>query len=150
MSDVMLRRLTRTAPPDLARCIPGERERAVRVLLDKVEARQRLVREIIERPCGQITELTGQLAAAEHTLERLETNRENVLELATGDGTLPPEPPPSGYHEILALFERNGDGLSAREVCRTLCTGTGTGTEPEPGLFALTSPAPKPPETDPS
>ncbi|MFJ9713975.1 hypothetical protein [Streptomyces sp. NPDC101234] len=148
MSDVMLRRLTRSAPPDLARCIPGEREWAVRVLLDKIEARQRLVRETVERLREQITELTGQLAVAEHTLERLETDRETVLELATEDGTPPPGPLPPGYHEILALFEQNGDGLRARELCRTLGTGTGTGTEPESGLFALTPPVPTPPETN--
>ncbi|MFI9810208.1 hypothetical protein ACIHEJ_38985 [Streptomyces sp. NPDC052301] len=59
-------------------------------------------------------------------MERLETTRETVLELATEDGTPPPEPLPSGYREILALFEQNGDGLRAREVCRTL----GIGSEP--------------------
>ncbi|MFI6495586.1 hypothetical protein [Streptomyces sp. NPDC050564] len=49
-----------------------------------------------------------------------------MLELATEDGTPPPEPLPPGYGEILALFEQSGDGLRARDVCRTL----GTGTEP--------------------
>ncbi|MEV7394731.1 hypothetical protein [Streptomyces sp. NPDC091215] len=130
----------------------------MRELLDKIEARQRLVREI--------TELTGQLAAAERTLERLETTRETVLELAAEDGHLPPEPLPPGYREILALFEQNGDGLRAREVCRTLGTGTeprhtegmraklkrlvnrGILTEPEPGLFTLTPPTPTTPDTD--
>jgi hypothetical protein len=138
----------------------------VRELLDKIEARQRLVRETVERLREQIAELTEHLAAAERTLERLETTRETVLELATEDGAPPPEPLPSGYREILALFEQNGEGLRAREVCRTLGTGTeprhtegmraklkrlvnrGILTEPEPGLFSLTQPTPTTPETD--
>lgn len=138
----------------------------MRELLDKFEARQRLVRETAERPREQIAELTGQLAAAEHTLERLETTRETVLELATEDGMPPPEPLPPGYREILAVFEQNGDGLRARDVCRTLGTGTepphtegmraklkrlvnrGILFEAEPGLFTLTPPAPTTPETD--
>lgn len=55
-----------------------------------------------------------------------------MLELATADGGLPPEPLPPGYREILALFEQNGDRLRARDVCLTLGTGTGTGTGTEP------------------
>lgn len=98
----------------------------MRELLDKIETRQRLVRETAERLRGQIAELIGQLAAAERTLERLETTRENVLELATEDGSPPPEPLLPGYREILARFEQNGDELRARDVCRAL----GTGTEP--------------------
>ncbi|MFF3991499.1 hypothetical protein ACFY0B_44020 [Streptomyces sp. NPDC001797] len=137
----------------------------MRELLDKIEARQRLVRETAERLREQIAELTGQLAAAERTLERLETTRETVLELVTENGAPPPEPLPPGYHEILALFEQNRDGLRARDVCRTLGTGTEPRhtegmraklkrlvnrailTEAEPGLFTLTPPAPATSET---
>jgi len=136
----------------------------VRQLLDKIETRQRLVRETAERLREQIADLTGQLAAAEHTLERLETTRETVLELATEDGAPPPEPLPPGYREILALFEQAGDGLRAKDVCHTLGPGTeprhtegmraklkrlvnrGILTEPEPGLFTLTQPPPATPE----
>ncbi|WP_259407538.1 hypothetical protein [Streptomyces akebiae] len=96
----------------------------MRKLLDKIEARQRLVRETAERLREQIAELTGQLAAAEGTSERLETTRETVLELAAEDGTPPPERLPPGYRQILALFEQNGDGLRARDICRILGTGT--------------------------
>ncbi|WP_406375773.1 hypothetical protein OG788_39625 [Streptomyces sp. NBC_00647] len=124
-------------------------------LLDKIEARHRLVRETAERLREQITELTEQLASAERILERLETTRETVLELATEDGGPLPEPLPPGYRDILALFEQSGDGLRARDVCRTLDTGTeprhtegmraklkrlvnrGILTEPEPGLFTM-------------
>jgi len=138
----------------------------VRELLDKIEARQLLVRETVERLREQIAELTGQLAAAELTLKRLETTRETVLELATEDGTPPPEPLAPGYREILALFEQNRDGLRAKDVCRTPGTGTeprhtegmraklkrlvnrGILTEAEPGLFTLTPPPPATPETD--
>jgi hypothetical protein len=122
------------------------------------------LRETAERLREQIAKLTGQLAAAERTLERLETTRETVLELATEDGAPPPEPLPPGYRETLALFEQNGDGLRARDVCRAL----GLGTEPrhtegmraklkrlinrgiltEPGLFTFTQSAPATPETD--
>ncbi|MFF2133522.1 hypothetical protein ACFVW1_51030 [Streptomyces olivochromogenes] len=127
----------------------------MRQLLDKLETRQRLVRETVERLREQITELTEQLASAECTLERLEITRETVLELATEDGTSAPEPLPAGYREILALFEQNGDGLRAKDVCHTLGTGTeprhtegmraklkrlvsrGILTEPEPGLFTM-------------
>ncbi|MER5753786.1 hypothetical protein [Streptomyces sp. NPDC002088] len=136
----------------------------MRELLDKIEARQRLVRETVERLREQITELTEQLASAERTLERLETTRETVLELATEDGGPPPEPLPPGYHEILALFEQNRDGLRARDVCRTLGTGTeprhtevmraklkrlvsrGILAEPELGLFTLPRPTRPVPE----
>ncbi|MFB7338236.1 hypothetical protein ACFC00_42605 [Streptomyces adustus] len=135
-------------------------------LLGKIEARQRLVHETAERLREQIAELTEQLTAAERTRERLETTRETVPELATEDGAPPPEPLPPGYREILALFEQNGDGLRAREVCRALGTGTeprntegirarlkrlvnrGVLTEAEPGPFTLTSSAPTTPEAD--
>ncbi|MDH6222947.1 hypothetical protein [Streptomyces pseudovenezuelae] len=138
----------------------------MRQLLDKIETRQRLVRETIERLREQITELTEQLAAAEHTLERLETTRETVLELATEDGAPAPEPLPSGYREILALFEQAGGGLRAKNVCHALGLGTEPRhtegmraklkrlvsrsilTESEPGLFTLTQPPPATPETD--
>ncbi|NNN33412.1 hypothetical protein HLK59_24220 [Streptomyces sp. S3(2020)] len=135
----------------------------MRELLDKIEARQRLVPETAEKLRERIAERTGQLTAAERTLERLETTRETVLELAAEDGTPPPEPLPPGYREILALFERNRDGLRAREVCHTLgiesrhTEGTraklerlvnrGILAEVEPALFTLTPPAPTTSET---
>ncbi|WP_424889001.1 hypothetical protein [Streptomyces sp. XH2] len=74
----------------------------MRELLDKIETRQHLVRETIEQVRDQITALTGQLTAAERTLNRLETTRETILEPAAEDGTPPPEPLPAGYREILA------------------------------------------------
>ncbi|MEU6260368.1 hypothetical protein [Streptomyces sp. NPDC047043] len=93
-------------------------------------------------------------------MERLETTRETALDLAAEDGGPPPQPLPPGYREILALFEQNGDGLRAGDVCRTLGTGTEprhtegmraklkrlvsrgirTEPEPEPGLFTLPRP----------
>ncbi|MCX5097534.1 hypothetical protein OOK36_54765 [Streptomyces sp. NBC_00365] len=99
----------------------------MRELLDRIEARQRLVRETVERLREQITELTEQLASAERTLERLETTRETVLELATEEGAPPPEPLPPGYREILALFEQNGDGLRAKDEAQAACRA------PDPG-----------------
>lgn len=96
----------------------------------------------------------------------LETPRETALELATEDGAPPPEPLPHSYREILALFEQNGDGPRARDVCRTLGLGTeprhtegmraklkspvnrDIPAEPEPSLFTLTQPTPDTPETD--
>ncbi|MGW1880358.1 hypothetical protein [Streptomyces sp. NPDC001975] len=106
----------------------------MRQLLDKLETRQRLVRENVGRLREQITELTEQLASAERTLERLEITRETVLELATEDGTAVPEPLPAGYREMQTknllgrtrtaprhstlpmptAAERQGLGLSAR------------------------------------
>ncbi|MFE2970392.1 hypothetical protein ACFXKC_43445 [Streptomyces sp. NPDC059340] len=138
----------------------------MRQLLDKIETRQRLVRETVERLREQIAELTGQLATAERTLEPLEMTRETILELVAEDGSPPPEPLPSGYREILALFEQNTGGLRAKDVCHTLGTGNeprhtegmraklkrlvncGILTEPEPGLSTLTQPAPATPEAD--
>ncbi|MFF2808084.1 hypothetical protein ACFVT2_12975 [Streptomyces sp. NPDC058000] len=129
----------------------------MRQLLDKIETRQQLVRETIERLRAQITELTEQLATAEHTLERLEITRETVLELATEDGTPAPESLPPGYRDILTLFEQNGDGLRAKDVCHTL----GLGIEPRhtEGMRAklkrlvnrdlLTEPEPRPVHPDP-
>jgi hypothetical protein len=98
----------------------------------------------------------------------LETPRETALELATEDGAPPPEPLPlplpHSYREILALFEQNGDGPRAWDVCRTLGTeprhtegmraklkrlvNRDIPAEPEPSLFTLTQPTPDTPETD--
>ncbi|MFE0382097.1 hypothetical protein ACFW1M_42585 [Streptomyces inhibens] len=132
-------------------------------LLEKIEARQRLVDETVERLREQITELSGQLDAAERTLERLEITRATVLELAAEGGTPIPEPLPPGYREILALFEEAGSGLRVKDICQELDTGLqprhtesmraklkrlvrgGILTEPEPepapGLFTLPQPA---------
>lgn len=128
----------------------------MRDLLDKIEARQRLVRETVERLREQITELSGQLDAAECTLGRLEITHATVLELAAEDSAPVPEPLPSGYREILALFEEAGSGLRVKGVCQALDTGLeprhtesmraklkrlvrrGILTERKPGLFTLT------------
>ncbi|GGX41525.1 hypothetical protein [Streptomyces noursei] len=128
----------------------------MRELLDKIEARQRLVGETVERLREQITELSGRLDAAERTLERLEITQATVLELAAEDSTRVPEPLPSGYSEALALFEEAASGLRVKDVCQALDTGLeprhtestraklkrlvrrGILTEPEPGLFTLT------------
>ncbi|MFJ1706935.1 hypothetical protein [Kitasatospora sp. NPDC088346] len=70
---------------------------STRELLDKIEARQQLVRETAERLRDQIAQLTEQLAAAEDTLKRLEIARETVVELAAEDGMPLPGPLPPGY-----------------------------------------------------
>ncbi|MFP3987100.1 hypothetical protein U9R90_06260 [Streptomyces sp. E11-3] len=133
-------------------------------LLDKLEARQQLVRETAGQLREQITLLTEQLAATERTLQRLEITRETMLELASEDGTEPPEPLPPGYREVLAAFEQAGHGLRAKEVCKILGIGTEPRhtesvraklkrlvdrdilAEPEPGLFTLNQPAPATPD----
>lgn len=127
-------------------------------LLDKIEARQQLVREIAGQLREQIALLTEQLAAAERTLERLDITRATMLDLAAEDGIEPPEPLPPGYREVLAAFEQAGHGLRAKEICEILGIGTeprhtesvraklkrlvdrGILTEPEPGLFTLPRP----------
>ncbi|WP_234321135.1 hypothetical protein [Streptomyces katrae] len=114
----------------------------------------------------QIRRLTEQLAAAERTLERLNITRETVLELASEDGTEPPEQLPPGYRDILNLFEQDEAGLRARDVCQALGTGLeprhtegtcaklkrpvnrGILTEAEPGLFTLPRPTLPAPDTD--
>ena len=138
----------------------------MRELLDKIEARQRLVQDTVERLREQITLLGEQLAAAERTLQRLQVTRETVLELAAEDGTPLPEPLPPGYREILAAFEQAGRGLRAKDICQVLDIGLeprhtegiraklkrlvsrGILTEPEPGLFALPQPTSPPPDTN--
>ncbi|GAA0412103.1 hypothetical protein [Streptomyces luteireticuli] len=132
----------------------------MRELLEKIETRQQLVRETAGRLRDRIARLTEQLAAAEETLNRLETARETILELAAEDGTPPPEPLPTGYREILALFEQAGEALRAREVSRALGLDSESRhtentraklkrlvtrnilTEPEPGLFTLSKAVP--------
>ncbi|MEK2479211.1 hypothetical protein [Streptomyces noursei] len=129
-------------------------------LLDKIEARQQLVRETAGQLREQIGLPTEQLAAAERTLERLDITRETVLEPAAEDGIEPPEPLPPGYREVLAAIERAGRGLRANEVCEVLGLGTEPRhtesvraklkrlvdrdilTEPEPGPFTLAQPVP--------
>ncbi|MEU9287663.1 hypothetical protein AB0D57_23865 [Streptomyces sp. NPDC048275] len=131
----------------------------MRELLDKIETRQRLIRETAEQLLEQINQLTGQLAAAERTLDRLKITHETVLELASEDGTDPPEPLPPGYREVLTPFEQGGEGLRAKDICRALGNGLeprhienmraklkrlvnrGILTEPEPGIFILPRPA---------
>ncbi|MGW1871636.1 hypothetical protein ACWCPS_39780 [Streptomyces mauvecolor] len=95
-------------------------------LLDKIEARQQLVRETAGQLREQITLLSEQLADAERTLERRQITRETMLELAAEDGIEPPKPLPPGYRQVLAAFEQGGHGLRAKEVCEML----GIGTEP--------------------
>ncbi|WP_328623197.1 hypothetical protein [Streptomyces sp. NBC_00354] len=99
-----------------------------RQLLEAIETRQRLVAETAERLHGQIAHLTGQLAAAERTLERLNITHETVLELTSEDGTEPPGQLPPGYREILILFAREEEGLRAKDVSHA----PGTGLEPRP------------------
>ncbi|WP_330334644.1 hypothetical protein OHS33_36025 [Streptomyces sp. NBC_00536] len=138
----------------------------MRELLEKIETRQRLIRETAEQLREQISLLTGQLAAAERTLDRLKTTYETALELASEDGTEPPEPLPPGYREVLTIFEQAREGLRAKDICRALGTGLeprhientraklkrlvnrGILAEPEPGMFIL--PRPTPPAPDPT
>ncbi|MEC4021152.1 hypothetical protein, partial [Streptomyces sp. H27-D2] len=138
----------------------------MRELLDKIETRQRLIRETTERLREQIAQLGEQLTAAERTLDRLEITRTTVLELAAEDGLPPPDPLPPGYHEILTAIEQAHEGLRAKDICQTLGTGTeprhtestraklkrlvsrGLLLEPEPGLFTLPRPTPSTPRTD--
>ncbi|MFF4188294.1 hypothetical protein ACFYZ9_34365 [Streptomyces sp. NPDC001691] len=135
----------------------------MRELLEKIETRHRLVRETAEQLRDQIARLTEQLTAAEETLNRLETTRELTAE----NGTPTPEPLPTGYREILALFEQAGEGLRARDVSRA-ALGLGPEPrhtentraklkrlvnrdiliEPEPGLFTLAKAAPGAPEAN--
>ncbi|MFE0179085.1 hypothetical protein ACFWZ2_42945 [Streptomyces sp. NPDC059002] len=133
-------------------------------LLDKIEARQRLVRETAGQLREQIALLTGQLAAAERTLERLDITRETMLDLAVEDGIEPPEPLPPGYREVLAAFGQAGHGLRAKEVCEILGIGTEPRhtesvraklkrlvdrdilADPEPGLFIPAQAAPATPD----
>lgn len=94
----------------------------------------------------------------EHRLERLETTRETVLEIAEDSDSGGLEPLPSAYRQILALFEDDAHGLRAKDICEALGTGTenrhvegaraklkrlvsrGILTEPEPGLFSMPRP----------
>lgn len=69
----------------------------MRELLDEIETRQRLIREAAAQLREQINQLTGQLAAAERTLDRLKITHETVLEPASEDGTDRPESLPPGY-----------------------------------------------------
>ncbi|MEU8924877.1 hypothetical protein AB0D10_28705 [Kitasatospora sp. NPDC048545] len=95
----------------------------MRELLDKIEARQQLVQDTVERLREQIALLGEQLTAAESTLKRLQATRETVLEPAAEDGAPLPEPLPPGYREVLAAFEQAGRGLRARDVCQALDIG---------------------------
>lgn len=61
-------------------------------------------------------------------MERPETARETVLEPAAEDGAPLPEPLPPGHREIPAPFDPNGDGLRARDVCRTWVPAPNRGT----------------------
>ncbi|WP_405747541.1 hypothetical protein OG422_30555 [Streptomyces sp. NBC_01525] len=83
-------------------------------LLDKIETRQKLVRETAGQLREQITGLSVQLATAERTLERLEITRETLLELAAEDNAEPPEPLPPGYPEIRGRL-RGGHGRTPRQ-----------------------------------
>lgn len=83
MTDIMLRRPTHTAPPRPGATRPPDGRPPHRAgasmqdLLEKIETRQRLVRETIEHLREQITQLTEQLAA-EQTLERADHPRDRA------------------------------------------------------------------------
>lgn len=131
----------------------------MRELLAQIEARHAAAQEEADRLRRQIDELTEQLAAAEGRLERLNTTRQTVLEIAEENDHPEPEPLPSAYQQILALFEHSEHGLRAKDICEALGTGTenrhvegvraklkrlvsrGILTEPEPGLFTMPRPA---------
>ncbi|MEU4347640.1 hypothetical protein [Streptomyces sp. NPDC023838] len=133
--------------------------------MDKIETRQKLVRETAGHLREQVAELSEQLATAELTLERLQTTRETLLELAAEDNAEPPEPLPPGYREVLAAFVKAGHGLRAKEICEILGIGTDPRhtesiraklkrlvdrdilAEPEPGLFTLVQQSPATPDT---
>src|SRR5512133_2339039 len=127
----------------------------MRSLLDEIEARQTAAREEADRLREQIAQLTAQLTAAEHALERLKITRETLLEITGEHNSASTEPLPPAYRQILALFEETGHGLHAKDVCQALGTGTeprhiesararlkrlasrGILAEPEPGLFTM-------------
>ena len=135
----------------------------MRELLAKIEARQAAAREEADRLRDQLARLGEQLAAAEDRLERLGITRQTVLEIVEDSDPGGPEPLPSAYRQILALFEDDEQGLRAKAVCEALGSGTenrhvegaraklkrlvnrGILTEPEPGLFTLPRPAASPP-----
>ncbi|KOU33766.1 hypothetical protein ADK54_41640 [Streptomyces sp. WM6378] len=128
--------------------------------MDKIEARQQLIRETAGHLREQIALLTEQLTATERTLERLDITREAMLELAAEDDIEASEPLPPGYREVLATIGQAGHGLRAKEICEILGIGTEPRhtesvraklkrlvdrdilTEPEPGLFTPAQPAP--------
>ncbi|MCX4974997.1 hypothetical protein [Streptomyces sp. NBC_00620] len=135
----------------------------MRELLARIEARQAAAREEADRLREQITRLGEQLTAVEDRLERLAVTRQTVLEIVEDSDPGGPEPLPSAYRQILALFEDDEHGLRAKDVCEALGAGTenrhvegaraklkrlvnrGILTEPEPGLFTMPRPATSPP-----
>ncbi|CCK32843.1 hypothetical protein BN159_8465 [Streptomyces davaonensis JCM 4913] len=130
----------------------------MRELLAQIDERQAVGRKEAARLREQIAQLSEQLTAVEHRLERLEITRETVLEIAEDSDHGGPEPLPSAYRQILALFEDDEHGLRAKDICEALGIGTenrhvegaraklkrlvsrGILIEPEPGLFTMPRP----------
>jgi transposase len=127
-------------------------------ILDLIAAREAAATAAADDLRAQIAKLTGELAATESDLADLQITRQTLAKLThsqvtAADPTITSEP----YQQILAVFDPNGSGMRAKDVCLALGTGLTPKetegiraklkrlvnrqilTETEPGLFTLTT-----------
>jgi hypothetical protein len=97
-------------------------------LLDRIEARQQLIRETAGHLREQIALLTEQLTAAERTLERLDITRATMLELAAEDGIEPPEPLPPATAKSSPPSNRPDTGSAQRKSAKSWASAPNLGT----------------------
>ncbi|GAA1778679.1 hypothetical protein GCM10009681_56820 [Luedemannella helvata] len=125
-------------------------------ILDLIATRHSAVAAAANDLREQIAKLTGELAEVEAELADLQITRQTLKkithnELTAAAPTISSEP----YQQIIAVFDPDGPGLRARDVCTALGLGVTPKdteglraklkrlvarqvlTEPEPGLFAL-------------
>ncbi|MFC7482943.1 hypothetical protein ACFQX7_27195 [Luedemannella flava] len=126
-------------------------------ILELIDARQRAAAAAAADLREHIAKLTSELTTVEAELADLQITRQTLktitrAELTAAAPTISSEP----YQQIIAVFDPDGPGLRARDVCQTLGLGVAPKdtegmraklkrlvarqvlTEPEPGLFTLT------------
>lgn len=132
--------------------VPGE-------LLAHLEQREHDAQAEADRLHAAIAELSNQLDHAQQLVERLRLTRQTLLEVTepdrVDDQLRPIDTLPPAYQDILAIFAHADGGMRAKDLCRTLDTGTEPRhveamraklkrlvgrdilTEPQPGLFTM-------------
>lgn len=126
-------------------------------VLDLIATRERAAAAAAGDLREQIAKLTSELAAVETELTDLQITRQTLKkithdELTAAVPTIISEP----YQQIIAVFDPDGPGLRAKDVCLALGLGATANdtegiraklkrlvtrqilTEPDPGLFTLT------------
>lgn len=133
-------------------------------LLERIDAREKILTSQIEQTREEIEELTARLRELDQDLDHLRITRKTLLVLAAEPDPAPPPPPAPvvpdhpAYQQILTLMSGAGQPTRARDLCLALdlplerknientraklkrLVSLGILVETEPGLFAQPRP----------